>query len=598
MSRYYPGNSGVQRTNTERTLLVLTMLIAIVHVSPLVFEHIDAASSNDDWTQIFAFQAYLADQLSTFGALPERSHILGGGFPIPGHPEYPILSPVIAPVFLFGPVLGVRLAAAIYYLLGVFGMWAWLRHRRFDPAVCLYGTVVYATCGWFVAIMVSGNFPQIYYMWLPLWLWLIIPHTADAPRLDLRVIAGAVLAAIALTDGHLNTVCTLLVVAFWALLSGGRALQRAILFAILTAGLAAFKLAPTIALLSVEDRSVDTYGTATLETATFSLGLFTDTTGRPDGFPMGWVPWLVCLPALLKIRQAEVLRWLSVFVVAALLWLGPKAPVDIFFWLSRLPVMRSIDAPSKYFVFFLGFAAIGLGCHSLMLLPKALRQKAAIAVALASSAPLLWDGSPELTRPFDRMDVATKTPTFLPYEPVDTAYFVSDDWTGKSTDRPDLYFFYRAGIPLLRWEDNFQLESHIIPSQEVLMDGTIKPNPDAQPLAALFTLTTAQIDSKTTTGTSQEMDVAHLSANRITVRIPTKEEKTRLVINQVADPGWQCSGGTIVSDRPRLELHLPPNSEIVDCKYASAPLRTGGAITALTMLFLLGCTWLQRRRNA
>ena len=185
MLAHTDGNTGVHRATPERIAVILVMLIATVHVSPLVFEHVDASSTNDDWTQIFAFQAFLTDQLVSTGTLPERSHILGGGFPIVGHPEYPVLSPVALPVLALGPVLGVRFAAAAYFLLGVFGMWAWLRKTGFSPQLPPMGVslrnqrLVYRYHG-------VRELSQIYYLWLPLWLWLVIPESDTAPRLDGR----------------------------------------------------------------------------------------------------------------------------------------------------------------------------------------------------------------------------------------------------------------------------------------------------------------------------------------------------------------------------------------------------------------------------
>ncbi len=560
--------------------MVLILLISVVHVSPLAFEHIDAASSNDDWTQIFAFQAYLADQLLSIGSIPQRSHILGGGFPIIGHPEYPVLSPLILPVWLFGPVMGVRVASAVYFLLGVFGMWSWLRARRFDVEVAAYGTLVYATCGWFVAIMASGNFPQIYYLWLPLWLWLVVPSTPSAPRLDARLILAALLGACALTDGHLNTACTFLVIGYVALTTSRRATERAVLFAIITTGLAAFKLAPTLALLAIEDRSIDIYGAEALETATFSIDLFTSTTGRPEGFPLGWVPWILCLPAILSPRRKDALRMLSILLLAALLWLGPNAPIDLFWVLSRVPILQSIDAPSKYFVFFIGFSAIALGCHGLMAIPTPFRGKAALLLAGLSSGLLIWNGSPEFTRPFDRIDDSGAPPVFLPYEPVDTNYFVSEPWTGSERGRPDLYFYYRAGIPLVRWEDNFQLPTAVVPSKVLSLDGKMASHPAARPLALLE---------------NSPVQVDHFSANRIRLSFPQLSEPGQLSINQTADTGWTCDVGTPTPNTKLLELSVPGGSSSVDCHYHSIPLQTGAGITTLTLALLLGFTWRQRR---
>jgi hypothetical protein len=572
----------VHRSISERIVVAIVLLVATVHVSPLVFEHIDASSSNDDWTQIFAFQAFLADELSTNGALPERSHILGGGFPIVGHPEYPVISPVSLPVFALGPVLGVRFAAAAYLLIGVFGMWGWLRSKQIEPVVAAYGSLVYATSGWFIAIMVSGNFPQIYYLWLPLWLWWVVPTSETAKRLDGRLVGAAILGAIALTDGHLNTVCTLLVVGFFGVTTSRRATERVLVFLGLVATLGAFKLAPTLSLLAIEDRSIDLYTSEVIETAIFSGDLFWAYTGRPDGFPLGWLPWVIGLLGLARIRQRDVLRLISVFVLASLLWLGPNSPIDLFWVLSRLPILGSIDAPSKYFVFFIGFATIALGCHGLMALPARIRAPSAIIASVVSAGLLMWHGSPELTRPFDRLDKTNAAPVFVPYEPLDTDYFTASTFTGTTTQRPDLYYMYRQGVPLVRWEDNFQLPTKIIPAAELTQTGKRIPNPNAKPLATLD---------------GESLSVEHFSANRIVVRLPKSRESHEITINQNPDHGWSCDGATPVTGRALLTLAAENTAIRVDCRFRSAPVRLGAGITGLTILVLLGYLWRRRSRT-
>ncbi|HIA01735.1 MAG TPA: hypothetical protein EYN66_07460, partial [Myxococcales bacterium] len=270
------------------------VLIAGIFIWPLLADPY-AISSNDDWTQMLAFQAYLEDQFTMHFSLPMRSHMLGGGFPIIGHPEYPIISPLTLTTLVFGAVLGVKINLLLVYALGLFGMWS-LCHSTYKlrPCSAAYATLIFAVAGWYPTILYSGNYPQIYYMWFPLLAYLLL----DERLFDGRLILATLVAATMLTDGHLNSICCFVMLALWAAFRSRKTLARVAVFAVCTGVVAAFKLLPTIALLLVEDRSIDVYSTATIETATFSWEAFGGTGAdmrSVDGFALGPVPWLLAL---------------------------------------------------------------------------------------------------------------------------------------------------------------------------------------------------------------------------------------------------------------------------------------------------------------
>ena len=530
-----------------------------------------AISPNDDWTQIFAFQAYLEDSLLRDGELPERSHMLGSGFPLPAHPEYPIISPLTPSVLLFGAVLGTKINVLLVLLAGVLGMWLLTRRvLQLPVGPAVWACVTLAACGWFPAILASGNYPEIVFLLLPLLAFLVFEG---------RLLPAAILGATMLLDGHLNTVVCFVMLAVWAALRGRRDLGRFAAAMAATAGLAAYKLVPTIALLRIEDRAIES-GAAALEVAPFDLGAFVGLTCRADGFALGPLPWLLAaLGGLALWRRAWRLG--ALLILALLLMGGPHAPLDLFALLRRLPVLRSIDAPSKYFVFCVGFFAILLGAHALSSAPRRWARAACVAAIALTIVPLWWANRGTLAAVFTEPDVP---PLTRRYVQVDTEYFVQGEWRGPPEARPDLYVYYRQGLGIVRWEDNFQLPSAAVPALEVTPDGYQRTNPDYRGEAWL--------------GGAGSATVEIVSANTVQVAYDAASDDV-LTINQRWDDGWGCDGGVPVDRAGLLAVSVPAGAGTIRCGYASAPLRWGGLVSALTLLALLALTgWRRTRRPA
>ncbi len=491
---------------------IVTPLIGIVALAPILAGPW-SISLNDDWTQIFAFQAYLHDHLLA-GELPHRSHMLGAGFPIVGHPEYPILSPLTLPILAFGPVLGVKLNVLIVAALSALGMWLLARKTlELSVTASAYAVVALAFCVWPPAILHSGNYPQIYYLLLPLLAWATFAR---------RPLVAGLIGATMLTDGHLNSVSCFLVLGAWALLR--RDILPYVGAMCATAGLAAFKLLPAIALLTIEDRTA-----STLEIASPAAASFFGFSGPVDGFALGIVPWLLAAGAVIE----------------------PKAR-------RPLALLAAV----------LGFFAIVAGATVIDRIPW---RFAGPVAAVATALPLFWVSAPRLASIFDTVDPAPKTRAA--YEPVDTEYFVEGEWTGPRADRPDLYVYYRRGLPILRWEDNFQLAPVAIPRWIVTLDGTLTENAEFR--GGAWT-------------DAGEATLTAISANALTVAV-TAERAGVVEINQRWDGGWSCDAGPagvaadVQAASGRLGVRVEAGTHTIRCAYTSWPLLWGSAISLLTL---------------
>ncbi len=551
--------------------LAIILVLAAVYLAPLM-KSPGAISLNDDWTQIFAFQAFLYDELVSEGNVPERAHHLGSGFPIGGHPEYPILSPLTLTVLVFGPITGTKLNVVLVVMLGLFGMWMLCtRTLKLDELPSAYATATLAVFGWLPHILFSGNYPEIYYMWFPLLAWLV----AGTERFDGPLVGAAAVGATMLLDGHLNAVSCFLLLGVWALTGGRRHVERYVIFIVSTAGMAAFKLGPTLALLAVEDRSIDLYATQTIEVSPL---VFSELVGTgADRLALGVAPWIAALGGLVVWRRTWPL--LVALVLSIILWFGPQSPVDLFWVLSRFPILRSMDAPAKYFSFFIPFFVILLGAYGLQAIRGRYAAWAQAAVLLAATLPMVGGGRAVLGSVFTVADVPH---TQRAFEQIDTAYFVEHLWTGPADQRPDLYLYYRRGVGILRWEDNFQLEPPTNPAWLVKPDGSLVNNPTYE----------GEVVVKQGKGAAT-LDAISADSLKVTLNIPRNGV---LIVNQRYDPGWSCDPLEPFEHEGLLAVQVLAENTSISCNYRSTSMRFGGLISLITCSALFAFIVLRKRR--
>ena len=156
----------------------------------------------------------------------------------------------------------------------------------------------------------------------------------------------------------------------------------------------------------------------------------------------------------------------------------------------------------------------------------------------------MWHGSPELTRPFDRLD----EPGLTDICAVQTAGYrllhrerlerYSRSETGSLLHVPPRHSTRSVGGQLPVSISRYTR----IP---LTLDGTVKPNPAAQPLVSL---------------NGEQLPVEHFSANRIAFQISSRDVPQEVVINQNGDSGWFCDGAEIKPNTSRLTLNTVANA--------------------------------------
>ncbi|MCB1154435.1 hypothetical protein KDL45_12350, partial [bacterium] len=181
-----------------------TLLLALVFCSPM-FVHPDGMRQGDgyrdeDWLHDLSFYFYLKKALTEYGQFPLYTHLVGGGYPILGHPSDGSLSPAAIPFLLFKPEVAVRLVMILLLWVGTLGSY-WLARERLNlpPPFAFLSAGAFAFSGWFPSFMLTGFYVQIFYLLTPM-----ILHVIQRRRSPARdgVIAGLLLYPVLCQSGN------------------------------------------------------------------------------------------------------------------------------------------------------------------------------------------------------------------------------------------------------------------------------------------------------------------------------------------------------------------------------------------------------------
>ena len=167
---------------------------------------------------------------------------------------------------------------------------------------------------------------------------------------------------------------------------------------------------------------------------------------------------------------------------------------------------------------------------------------------------------------------------------MDDGYFVSDVWTGRENDRPDLYRAYQRGVGLLRWEDNFQLPVQTLAEWTIENDGSATVHSNYPQEASL-----AQGHGRA--------ELTSIGANHLQVAY-TATLTDSVVVNQHYAPGWRCTPSDPVDHGGRLAIPIDAGEGVISCAFSARSLQWGTGISLTTLATLLIGLWLGRRRES
>lgn len=148
-----------------RRLRIALGLALLFFVAPMFSEPLGVASGDawrdNDWLNNRSFDVLSRRAILEHGQFPLRSELVGGGFPILGHPSDGSWAPTLPLVLLFGDVIGVKLNLVLLLLAGVWGMHGlgrrWLGLS--EPAA-LGAAAAFGLSGWLPSTLLVGFYPQ------------------------------------------------------------------------------------------------------------------------------------------------------------------------------------------------------------------------------------------------------------------------------------------------------------------------------------------------------------------------------------------------------------------------------------------------------
>lgn len=229
----------------HRLALALVAGVAALVLAPLLRSG-SALPLNPDW--VGPIRMAWLDRAALLGAhqLPLQIPAVDGGSPLLGHPHDLAAGPWLALVLLFGPVLGVKLVAALVVALGGLGTTRLARRGLgLGPAGAALAGGLFVAGAALPAALRSGSLPKLQLAMLP---WILVGwHTGG--RRGVALVAGG----LALVLGHAGPAgaAAVLVLLAWAAGTSTRARWRTVAAALpLAALLVAGKAAGVAALLS------------------------------------------------------------------------------------------------------------------------------------------------------------------------------------------------------------------------------------------------------------------------------------------------------------------------------------------------------------
>lgn len=172
------------------------------------------AFRDNDWLNCRAHDVMSRLALLEYGQFPLRCHLIGGGFPLVGHPSDGTWAPTIVAVLLFGDVIGVKINLLWMVLVGVFGTYG-LARRWLDLPVgpSVFTALLFGFSAWAPSMLLVGFYNQVFYVLVPAILFLTL---TSAGRLARLLWAGLLLCFVLQQGGNaFPTVCHFLGVVCW-----------------------------------------------------------------------------------------------------------------------------------------------------------------------------------------------------------------------------------------------------------------------------------------------------------------------------------------------------------------------------------------------
>lgn len=588
--------------------------VGVAFVAP-VFAH-PSFWGISDWDQHLFYHEAARHTLVRFHELPLWNPFYCGGTVQLANPQSRVASPFFALVLALGAPAGLKVDLALHVLLGLAGMYALARHHGASRSAAALAAVVFRLNAAYAYNLMLGMSWYMTTSYLP-WALLGAERGRSDPRW--RWVAGGALAATVLGGGaYVVAMAAVFLVIHESVACVRdrdlRPLRSLVAIAAIALGLSAVKLVPTIAQLHAYPRAPDDHSGMSVEALvmTYLDPLRADasrTWHQPGGNLWHGVDWgidenatyvglapvvLACLGAWAMGRRALPL-WIAC-VAFAWITLGARAePWSLWHALRALPILGNMRIAQRWrIVITLAIAlaaAAGLDRARSWLTR---RGRSALVSAAASAALVAWVAV-DLLAVNGVLFVSAFPFAPMPIRPAER--LVQHDTLrirgysdALAPDAPQLYTSSAhlpallANVGIVSCYETARVDIYALPAESPLYRG------EAFLMGA--------------TGTAR---LLHASPNRLVAAVHA-EAPARVVVNQNWQPGWTYTLGA--GDAPQdaisntlpmpfarqLSAAVPTGESRVELRYRAPGLVAGSAVTALTLVTLVG-SCVRRRRS-
>ena len=630
--------------------LLLLLLVVAAFCSPMFYTPGGFTSGDTyrshDWFIAATHDAITRDTVLNHGQLPLRSHLVGGGYPVIGHPSDGSYSPFILTSLLLGERTGLKLNLIICLLLGGLGVLLFSRDiLRVPGRGPLFAALAFVVAGWHPSRTLVGYYEATFYLLFPMMLYLTLlagrayRHLLLAVALScaclMQVLGGA--AAFGLWAGT-HLLCGLRLPEQG---SPRRVRAMAMLTAVLGLAvlLGAVKFVPAMDLMGrgtmdrLPGKLLRALPSGSLEQAAYkrTFNYYTSyrspaITGHLDFFyssPGTLLESLVTPVALenryelgeggdLRAMQPEYpninvgylvlglgllglllrLPGMRSSAVALLLFtlinFGWHAPVDLFRLLAYLPLVNEMARPIQYFNFFIYVELVLLAGAGFAWMEARLHrgwQRAALLGAcLAALVPSALDNAARYRHAFRLPMPDVATASVFHQVKLDNDLLREQHAEGYG----NTYLNVLRGVGSIVWDSNIKMPENAVPSHIVDEHGLIRDNPEYRGEAWFLE-------------PGNRVGKVIVTPNRLEVEVKAGAAGV-LYINQNHHDAWSVEqGGKLLAEgaEPRgiagellgesglLRVSCPAGAGVVVLTYAPAPFYTGLGITLFTLALLL-----------
>jgi|GEM_PF-3181148 len=544
----------------------ILILIAILSFIPVI-QNLKMIFLNDDFLQLATRHYIIRDNIITHHELPLRTHFFGGGFPSISDPEDPVFSPSLWLTLVFGEIAGLKVLAFLLLLTGaVFGYALARKIYGYTVSAAFITTAVLTFSAWFPIRFVGGNVNELYYFLTPAILYFFESWVQYGKNRYL--IPAVLLIGITAADGELVFPCIIIFVVVYSILRGigmrdvGHYPRKAVILTVFVFLVAAVKILLVFELFNAKgsvlhptiDMHEKMYSAQTIHAMEIPslINIFRWDEGEGEqtenlSYHIGLTPFLLLIFSVVRVFRKNIF-WLC--ITALFLWISAAytAPVDIFRILWQLPWFNTINAPAKYFNYFIVFCLayiIGNGINEVSALMSKHGRLYFAFIALISILTFI----PLLKITYDGYHS-------INYSDPPVRDVVPDEFCNAqlmhSRDNIYMYFNTLKNRGTLNWYGAIKLGEYAIPKMFIEYSDTDvdkQLNPSYRGEAFFLNPEDGMILNGNTA------TVTKISANQITV---TAEARTPglLVLNHNYHKYWKCSQYEITNTGGLIGINL------------------------------------------